>query len=319
MTLEILDAKGHAALVQGIIGKYGDGPEHHYHYYIDEEEEGYVPQVIHDAGKGYCILGLHDTQKEEWTLHAEPLCPVSERAALLHRVALFLFSRGAKRITVEVRPQLRNALIEIARQERSRKGHVVKICKINYALDWPVYLLDSWMGDTLQGGAWKDMRYYINVFKKSNPSAAVVQASAVPQEELLKLVKLWKRTRAKRHEHTPTAFLDNAIKAGFAGFDEARVVLIEGKPAAITAGFKVDHTLPHYYSSIGIYDQRYPRLGEFANWDDLCNLKRKGYTRVDFGGGDESLNTFKKKFHPTLMYTTQIFSIKPVSEHSANR
>jgi hypothetical protein len=188
----------------------------------------------------------------------------------------------------------------------------MRLCKVNYELEWPVYILNEWTGDQLQGRSWKDMRYYINVFKKNAPSAKVLHPSEVAQAELLKLIKVWKQTRAKRREHTPTAFLENAVKNGFAGFDETRIVVVDGKPVAITAGFKVQHTIPQYYSAIGIYDQRYPRLGEFANWDDLCNLKRKGYTRVDFGGGDASLNEFKKKFGPSLMYKTQIFSIKPI-------
>lgn len=300
----IIDPKEDPEPAKKAIMEYGDGAEHHYWYYMHEAEESLSPRFVTDGRFG--ILGLHDSSKNVWKFHAEPLAPKEKRAEFLHEVSKSLFSQGAAKITVEIMPETRKELMELA-----RKSGAVKVCKVNYELEWPVYDLSSWDGDGLQGSQWKDMRNYLNNFRKNYPNHSVVDARSLTQKELHRLVVEWKKNRAKRREHTPIDSFKNAINCNFEGFAEARAVVVDGKPVALTAGFSVIHTKPQYYSAIGIYNPEYGRLGEFANWDDLCNLKKKGYRIVDFGGGDDSLNAFKRKFHPTYTYKTQIFSLKP--------
>ena len=83
---------------------------------------------------------------------------------------------------------------------------------------------------------------------------------------------------------------------------------MDNKPCTITAGWRIPNT-KNYYSAVGILDYSYPELGEVANMDDLDRLKRKGFDYVDFGGSDETLLSFKKKFRPEKIYKTYIFSI----------
>ena len=64
-----------------------------------------------------------------------------------------------------------------------------------------------------------------------------------------------------------------------------------------------------YYSNMGILNYKYDGLGELSNWDDLCFLKKQGYEFVDFGGSDDRILEFKKKFKPHKVYKTYIFSI----------
>ena len=88
----------------------------------------------------------------------------------------------------------------------------------------------------------------------------------------------------------------------------AKTLYVNGKPATITAGWKIPNS-NYYYSAIGIVDYSYVGLGEIANIDDLNRLKREGYKCVDFGGSDRVLLRFKKKFKPEKIYKTYIFSI----------
>ena len=100
----------------------------------------------------------------------------------------------------------------------------------------------------------------------------------------------------------------NLIDSNFKGVDMAKTMYVDGKPATITAGWKIPNT-KDYYSAIGIVDYSFPGLGEIANIDDLNRLKRMGFKYVDFGGSDKILLQFKRKFKPEKIYKTYIFSM----------
>jgi hypothetical protein len=166
--------------------------------------------------------------------------------------------------------------------------------------------MNTWNGDAMQGKEWKDIRYYWNkFFREHSVEFKNFQESDVAQ--YVDLVKNWKETRTAS-DRTYTDYYINAIKSKFDGYDVVRIMYVDGKPCAINAGFSLPNK-KYYYSSIGIYNKDFERLGEISYMDDLINLKKLGYETVDFGGSEQNGIDFKKKFKPTYYYKTFLFSI----------
>jgi hypothetical protein len=167
--------------------------------------------------------------------------------------------------------------------------------------------MKRWGGDLMQGKDWKDIRYYWHKYFRDH-KVEFKDAHEVDKTVLKELVLRWKKQRTGKRVTFYKYYL-NAIENGFEGFS-TRIMIVDGNVAAITAGFKVPNK-NYYYSAIGIYSRDIERTGEISNMDDLMQLKKKGYEYVDFGGGEEELTQFKKKFKPDSYYKTYIFSIVP--------
>jgi hypothetical protein len=165
--------------------------------------------------------------------------------------------------------------------------------------------MDVWKGDLMQGGEWKDMRYYWNKFFREH-KVEFVTADKVSKKDMIKLVYDWKKSR-KTGDRAYIDYYIQTIKDGFNGYDVTRIMIVDGIVAAITAGFIVRKR--YYYSSIGLYNTTIPRCNDIANMDDLINLKKIGIETVDFGGIEQEHIEFKKKFRPSRYYNTQLFSI----------
>ena len=123
-----------------------------------------------------------------------------------------------------------------------------------------------------------------------------------------RIVHDWRKNRKNTNHAAYQEYL-KIIDSNFKGFDETRIMVVDNKPRAITAGWKVPNS-SQYYSSLGIYDYSIDRMGEIANLDDLDYLKSKGYKIVNFGGSEDKLLGFKNKFKPGSSYKTYIFSVK---------
>jgi hypothetical protein len=156
----------------------------------------------------------------------------------------------------------------------------------------------------MEGKEWKNIRYYWNKFFKEH-KVEFRTCSEVDKDEMKKLVYLWKEKRSGKDK----AFIDyyiHAIDGCFAGYDINRIMIVDGKVAAISAGFRFNQG---YYASIGLYNPEIDRCNEIANMDDLLNLKKSGFKLVDLGGVEKGPLEFKKKFLPTRYYKTHVFSI----------
>jgi len=158
----------------------------------------------------------------------------------------------------------------------------------------------------MPGKGWKKLRNTKNSFYKEH-KVEVLKHQDVDKEELKRIVAEWKERRGGDDFANSRQYL-NIINNSFKGFDEVRILAVDGKPRAITGGWKVPNS-EQYYSSLGLYDYSIERLGEIANLDDLTYLKSRGYKIVNFGGSGEELLEFKKKFRPASSYRTYIFSL----------
>jgi GNAT superfamily N-acetyltransferase len=291
------------AKIGEIFSQYGCAAEHNYACYshtIHQVDPNATPLVF-IANDGTAVLAAYEPKNNEYRLFTEILAPIDRKASLLNEFLDYIYSLDIKpkKVWLELETDTRRAVLSELRETKYR------CTDINYTLIWPIFEMDNWNGDLMQGGEWKDMRYYWNKFFRDH-KVEFVTADKVSKDELKALVYDWKKNRTTGD----IAYIDYYVKAiedGFEGYDINRIMVVDGKVAAITAGFE---TRPgYYYSSIGLYDVNLPRCNEVANMDDLINLKKLGYKLVDFGGIEKSKLEFKKKFRPTRYYKTHVFSI----------
>ncbi len=306
--MEFKNAQSHLELLKSLIDQYGYGAEHHVQCYLNNNhghDEDWL--VTFDDG---AILTRYDAAGEEWSIFAGILAKKERRAALCIEFLNYIFdpvhaaSKPVKKVWVEFETEFRKELTTALKSTSYRANRTA------YSLTWPVFDMTQWNGQLMQGKEWKDMRYYWNKFFKEH-TVEFKPFDASMTQEMLALIDTWKKQRTTG-DKTYTDYYEHTVRNGFVGFN-TRIMIVDGKIGAITAGFTTPRnngqSKNYYYSSIGIYDRMIERIGEVANMDDLIELKKQGYELVDFGGGEDTLTTFKKKFHPHTFYDTHIFSI----------
>ncbi|MGV8140943.1 MAG: GNAT family N-acetyltransferase [Candidatus Woesearchaeota archaeon] len=292
-------------LIETMISMYGSSAEHNYHCYLDKINEFCkTPHPYVFVLEGYKgILAKYDTTTKEYRVFMEVLAPQAEKAEVFLKFLEHIYSEGSvpKKVWVEFEDETRSAVLEILKDSKYRCN------RINYELIWPVFDMSLWNGDMMQGGEWKDLRYYWKKFFKDHNVEFVDATDAKADPVALKdMVHKWKKQRTVS-DHAQIDYYLTVIDSGFQGYDVTRIMLVDGKIGAITAGF---YSRPgYYYSSIGLYNPEISRCNDIANMDDLINLKRLGCKIVDFGGIEEEHLDFKKKFRPTRYYKTSVFSI----------
>ncbi len=300
----ISDVLIHKELVKKILDKHGCAAEHQFYCYFYNREQG-QKDFIFKFEDDSAILAFYEEKNKEWEVFSEIIAPKEKQLDYFSEFLDYVFSNGTKKVLVEFEIDFRKALLKKIKEEKKYRA-----CSLRYSLIWPVFDMSKWDGHLMQGKEWKDMRYYWNKFFREH-KVEFKTADQVDKNEMKSLVIEWKKQRTSGDRAYCEYYL-NAIKNDFEGYDANRIIIVDGKVCAITAGFKVPGTLSdknYYYSSIGIYNREFDRLGEIANMDDLIELKKKNYSFVDFGGGEKKLTEFKNKFKPTYHYKTHVFSI----------
>ncbi|MEM4267608.1 MAG: phosphatidylglycerol lysyltransferase domain-containing protein [Candidatus Woesearchaeota archaeon] len=292
----IYDIEKNAGVIERCISKHGFLPEHNYHHFAclkSPNKKRVFFMFEKDTGVMVSISKNH-----VWKVIAEPLAPKELRCMILHKIFEYALKRGSK-VVVEVSEEMKNELIASISYSKKFKSR-----PINYILYWPVYNLQEF-DERLEGKNWKKIRNIINKFRKSG--ACIVPAKCLTKESLHNLVEIWARTR-KIRDRINLRYYHNIINSNFNGFDDAHSVVIRDTPVALTGGWKIPNS-KDYYSCLGISDHRINGVSEFANISELLLAKKKGYSKVDFGGSDQQLLNFKKKFRPKEIYKTYVFSI----------
>ena len=127
------------------------------------------------------------------------------------------------------------------------------------------------------------------------------------KSQLKGIVKDWIACRVGNDGAEPKSYYNN-IENNFKGFDNVKVMSVDGEPCAINAGWKIINS-NNYYSCVGLLNYKYSGLGEVSNLQYLIFLKKKKFDFVDFGGSDMPLLEFKNKFRPHNLYKTHQFFI----------
>lgn len=291
-------------LIDHSMNKYGYCAEHYYYcflYNIETWEQPYIFKFDEDS----LILAKYDTADNDWYVFVGVLASNDSWLNYLYEFLEYCFSKNARKVWVEFTTEKRKELLNYNNSNKnSRKNY--KINKINYTLTWPVFKMSEWTGDKMIGKEWKDIRYYWNKFFREHKVEFRSYVSS-DKEILKEIVLRWKKERTGKDKTYDHYYL-NTIDNNFLGY-ETRVIIVDGKICGVTAGYKLTNR-NYYYSSIGIIVKEFDRIGEIANMDDLIECKNRGYDFVDFGGGEEQLTEFKKKFNPTYFYKTHVFSIQ---------
>jgi len=279
-----------------IVRKYGFGPEHNFDYISWNNDENHKACCA-VSGKN-AILAVENLKSNYWEIENGIIAHETEQVDVLKEFLDSVFKkRKTKKVFVETSPELRARLLKEIKK--------YKVGRVNFDLIWPVYYLPKW-DHRLKGKDWKKVRNLINRLK-SQHRVRVVDSREVDNDELKLLIKKWMKKRLA-DDHVNKSFYSNLVDTNFKGTKFCRSVIVDGEPCTITAGWKIPNS-KDYYSAIGISNFKYEGLGEFANIDDLRNIKRNKFEYADFGGSDEDLLKFKKKFKPFKTYSTLCYSI----------
>jgi len=294
----IKDIENNSKKIQASITRYGFKPEHSYHYYKDEETPA-KKNIFINFGNEMGILA--QKSKTSWHTISEVLAPKEKRIDLLLEFLEYGFKKNSiKKAEVEFDDDFRAELFSNSVfNETYRTKH-------SRTLWWPVFDLKKWDGHKLAGKKWKKMRNIRNSLLK-NHKIEFRHPTEFHKAQLKRIVKEWTVSRIGNDRAHPASYYNN-IENNFEGFDSATVMVVDGRPCAITAGWKIVNS-NNYYSCLGLLNYKYKGIGEVSNLQDLTFLKKQKFHYADFGGSDPPLLEFKKKFRPHKIYKTHQFFI----------
>ena len=299
--MELLNALENEDIVKKAISDIGYSAEHNYYHYIYNCYPDETPLFFKFEGfQG--ILCYHNPKNSKYRIFGGILTDPDKRLDCLMAFLEHITAMGAKKIEIETDAELRGQIIKLFKDTKKYAAR-----KITTVYSWPLFRMCDWDGDKMQGKDWKDMRYYWNKYFREH-KVEFKKAGDIKNSLLRDLVLKWKKQRTNKEITHYDQYL-KAINNDFQGFN-TRIMVVDGNVVALTAGFKVPNR-NYYYSAIGIYSRDIERTGEICNMDDLMELKKQGYEYVDFGGGEEELTQFKKKFRPDHYYKTYVFNIVP--------
>jgi hypothetical protein len=293
----ISDTVGSQKEILKCIDKFGHLPEHNYFYYEYMRDKETENRFLKFGNEG--LLANFDPRGEVWEFITEPLAEQSNKLNVLLQAISYCFSEGAEKVKVELSTDFKKQLINNLPTE-------LRACRDSEVLIWPVFDMATWDGTELSGNKWKKLRHAKNSME-ANGKVEVVPCTEIKKEKLKALVEEWKRNRTP-NDRANEEYYVKLVENDFLGMDSTRSVLVDGEPCSITGGWKIPNS-NDYYSETGLHNYKYEALGDYANWDDLVELKKRGFRKVDFGGSDKKLFAFKKKLNPTHTYKTHIFSI----------
>lgn len=296
--------------VKRCIDRFGYTAEHNYRYFLSTAELG-AKNFFLKSDEGYGILAHYREKTQEAIMLSEPLAPEGCRVSLLHDALDTCFAElKIKKFIVEQNEALRGETLKTL----ADKGY--KALGTLYSLYWPVFIMERWTGERMEGAEWKKLRNIKNRFYASH-SVEIVDSRAVDKEKLKSIVNKWVNQRgalARDANRKDSNFVYseqylNMIDAGFDGLKYAKTFIVDGEPCTITAGWDIPNSDNGYYSSFGVCTYDFQDIFEIANIEDLCSLKRKGYKLVEFGGSTFPLLRFKLKFKPYFTYITHTYTI----------
>lgn len=282
--------------LQKTIEHYGYAPEHNICWYEYSTEPNYSAHVATWPDNTALLTHRKD---DEWYIFSEPLAPQEKGADRVVEFISHAFSEfPIKKVWLELREPLRKCVLELLPDS-------FRANPTNYTLTWPIMNMEAFDPE-LPGKRWKSIRNARNKFYREH-SVLVEDAPAVPKEDLHGIVERWSQLRLAR-DRAYTHSFHAIIDSGFKGTTTARVLLVDGKPCGINAGWEIPNS-DCYYGAIGLHDYSQKDLGLVWYLDDLVLYKRLGYKYVDMAGGEKALTAFKNQFGPEYSYKTFVFSV----------
>ena len=281
------------------IKEYGFVREHNFWFFYNQQHD-YAKVYFFKSGN-YGLFAIR-YKSGVWEFIGEILAPEKKRLELFKGFLEYvLYNKKDKKIFTFVPEKFCNNT-----QDTIKTSDKYKITDEPIIYTTPVFNLEKW-DENMQGSKWKKLRNVKNQFFKLH-KVEIIPCKEIEKKKLFEVVHQWRRNRPRIERNYYTNMYLNFVKNDFEGCDIARSVVVDGKVCTITAGWKIPNSR-NYYSGIGLYNYRYPGLGEIANIDDLTQIKHKKFQFADFGDSTESLLQFKKKFKPESFYKTYWFYI----------
>jgi len=287
--------------IEAAIKKYGWTAEHNYHWYQYYRRYYDPPNVnVFVEGDHGALFTAYDPDERVYFVVFDPMASVEYQAALLAEYIdwVFSYTDGVK-VCLQLELPMRKQLIHTLPSK-------YRCCRIYYTLIWPVYNLDTF-DPALPGGNFKTLRKEMHKFYREHQVEIKDAKTFDDKESLHGIVEDWGRKRDP-HDHAMMGVYQEMIKGNFAGTDEARVFIVDGKAVGFNAGWMIPNR-NRFYGSVGIHNYSLDDLGTMLYLEDMIWLKNHGYHEVDMGGTEKASLPFKKKFGPTSFYKSAIFSV----------
>ncbi len=239
---------------------------------------------------------------DKWRIWSDPLSEESDMAQRIEEFALKIFTEFKPKeiwcddVADKIYPDLKKI------------GKIV-LGGIYYSLLWPVLDMSKYE-PVLPGGEFKDMRTARSKFYREH-RVEVLKTDQLPKTDLLKIVDSWLiEVVKKQKEDVYDLKYRKIIEKDFAGFTTARVLMVDGKPTGINAGYEVCNRPNRFAGVVGIHDYSYKDLGTILWLEDLDWIKRAGYKEIDMQGSeDDGGLRLKMKFGSQIERKTDTFSI----------
>ncbi|MDP3964005.1 MAG: GNAT family N-acetyltransferase [bacterium] len=290
------DLEADRPLIEESMARYGWAPEHNtanFFHSRDSEMKG----AFFVAPEGWGALVY--THEEEWHFFAEPMAPPLARAPMLRAVCdEALRSPRVEKVVMEATGETRKTLLKLL-------GPDLRSRRIAETFRWPV--LDLAKHDpAYPGSRFKDLRNAKSRLGREH-RVEVVSAQEILPAALHDLVRRWEQNRRATHQSIPEAY-HALIDDDFSGAIRPRVIVVDGKPESLSAGWRI-HNSNTYYLAVSLHSYAHKGLGETAMMLDIDWAKSEGFAAVDLGGSDAKLLAFKKQFGDIQFYKTHQFSI----------
>lgn len=285
--------------IQECINKFGHTSDHNLDWFVDSviTSDGKPMFVQWPDGTG---LLAHKYQNE-WRIWSDPLSSESEMAERISEFTAKVFEDK------DIRNVWCDDVSDLIYPTLQQKG--LNLEPIYYSLFWPVLDLSKF-DPALPGGHFKEMRNAKNKFYKEH-KLEVADAKEFSKEKLHRLIEKWKEALSQNKKDVYDLRYHNAIDDGFNGFITARVLIVDGVPIGVNAGYEVPDKLGRFTGVVGIHDYSVKDLGIIFYLEDLEWMKNSGYAEVDLQGSEEDEGLeFKLRFGARVERKTDTFSLK---------
>ena len=285
--------------IQECVNKFGHTSDHNMDWFIDSVITSEGEPVFVQWPDGTGLLAHH--YPDEWRIWSDPLCSESEMAQRISEFATKVFEdKNIRNVWCDdvsdlIYPALRENGLNLE--------------PIYYSLFWPVLDLSKF-SPALPGGHFKEMRNAKNKFYKEH-KLEVADAKEFSKEKLRKIIYDWKQFLPQNKEDIYDLRYHNTIEHNFRGFVTSRVLIVDGIPVGINAGYDVPNKPGRFAGIIGIHDYSVRDIGIVFYLEDLEWMKNSGYAEVDLQGSEEDEGLeFKLRFGARVERKTDTFCIK---------
>ena len=281
--------------IQNCINKFGWTSDHNLDWFVDGTVEDGKPAFVEFEDGAGLLVHQYSGSYEIWS---DPVAKKSFSADKISEFAKNILDEKIKKIAC-------NDVSDNIRPELARDGGV-SVGETNYSLEWPVLNMEKY-DPALTGGYFKDIRNAKSKFYKEHELKAV-NKSEFDKKILHKIVDDWENIVGSKDDYNTLKY-HNAINNDFRGFLATRVLVVDGNPVGINAGYEVPNNSERFAGIIGVHDYSQKDLGLILWLEDFDWVKKAGYKEMDIQGDEGGGLKFKMQFNPVIEWKTDTFSI----------